>query len=78
MGINPEASHREQGPGQNEIEFKYIDALNVADNLITFKSVVQTIAGMNGLHASFILKPLPNHNRMDCISIYLYIKMEKI
>lgn len=62
MGINPEASHHEQGPGQNEIDFKYSDALNAADNLITFKSVVQTIAGMNGLHASFMPKPLPNHS----------------
>lgn len=62
MSIIPETSHHEQGPGQNEIDFKYSDALNAADNLITFKSVVQTITGMNGLHASFMPKPLAEHS----------------
>ena len=37
MGIHPEASHHEQGPGQNEIDFKYSDAMTAADNLLTFK-----------------------------------------
>lgn len=58
MGIKPESSHHEQGPGQNEIDFKYSDALLAADNLITFKSVVKSIAARNGLHASFMPKPL--------------------
>ena len=58
MGIRPENSHHEQGPGQNEIDFKYSDALSAADNLITFKSVVKTIAARNGLYASFMPKPL--------------------
>lgn len=62
MSIIPETSHHEQGPGQNEIDFKYSDALNAADNLIAFKSVVQTITGMNGLHASFMPKPLAEHS----------------
>ncbi|MGD9569577.1 MAG: glutamine synthetase family protein [Sedimentibacter sp.] len=60
MGILPESSHHEQGPGQNEICFKYSDAKNAADNLITFKSVVKAIAHINGLHASFMPKPLKN------------------
>lgn len=57
MGILPESSHHEQGPGQNEVDFKYDDALAAADNLITFKSVVKAIAARNGVHASFMPKP---------------------
>lgn len=58
MDILPESSHHEQGPGQNEIAFRYADALETADNLITFKSVVKTIAAQNGLFASFMPKPI--------------------
>lgn len=58
MGIQPEASHHEQGPGQNEIDFKYSGALQAADNMITFKWVVKTIANSSGLFASFLPKPL--------------------
>ncbi len=60
MGIMPESSHHESGPGQNEIDFKYSNALEAADNLQTFKSVVKSIASRNGLYASFI--PLPLYN----------------
>jgi glutamine synthetase len=62
MGIHPECSHHEQGPGQNEIDFKYSDAISAADNLVTFKSVVKTIAHLNGLYASFMPKPLKDHS----------------
>lgn len=58
MGIYPERSHHEQGPGQNEINFKFSDALGSADNLLTFKTVVKAIAARNGLFASFMPKPL--------------------
>lgn len=58
MGIYPEMSHHEQGRGQHEIVFKYSEALKAADNLVTFKSVVKVIAARNGLHASFMPKPL--------------------
>lgn len=60
MGIKPESSHHEQGPGQNEIDFKYSDALTCADNMMTFKSVVKAIAARNGLFASFMPKPIPD------------------
>ena len=60
MGINPESSHHEQGPGQNEIDFKFSDALSCADNFLTLKSVVKAIASRNGLFASFMPKPLLN------------------
>lgn len=60
MGITPESSHHEGGPGQNEIDFKYSNPLTSADNVITFKSVVRTIAGRNGVWASFEPKPIAN------------------
>jgi glutamine synthetase len=59
MGIQPEASHHEQGPGQNEIDFRFTNALFCADNLQTFKSAVKSIAARNGLFASFMPKPIP-------------------
>lgn len=62
MGIMPETSHHEQGPGQNEVDFRYSDALTAADNLVTFKSVVKAIASRNGLYASFMPKPLPEES----------------
>ena len=60
MGIQPESSHHEEGPGQNEIDFRYSDALTAADNTITFCTVVKTIAARNGLYADFRPKPLAN------------------
>ena len=57
MGIQPERSHHEQGPGQNEIDFRYSNVLSAADNVITFKQVVSTVA-RNGLRASFAPKPI--------------------
>jgi len=58
MGIKPESSHHELGPGQNEIDFKFDDAVASADNLQTFKTVVKAVASRNGLFASFMPKPL--------------------
>ena len=60
MGIKPETSHHEQGPGQNEITFKFSDVLEAADNLMTFKSAVKAVATRNGLFASFMPKPILN------------------
>lgn len=58
MGIHPEGSHHEEGPGQNEIDFRYSDALSAADNALAFSTVVRTIAARNGLCADFSPKPL--------------------
>lgn len=58
MGIYPERSHHEEGPGQNEIDFRYSDPLTAADNAMTFQTVVKTVAGRNGLIADFSPKPL--------------------
>ncbi|MBO4317725.1 MAG: glutamine synthetase [Mailhella sp.] len=60
MGIHPESSHHEEGPGQNEIDFRYSDALTAADNAMTFQRVVKTVAHRNGLCADFSPKPLEN------------------
>ncbi len=60
MGIKPESSHHEEGPGQNEIDFHYSSPLSAADNAMTFRTVVKTVAGRNGLCADFSPKPLPN------------------
>ncbi len=58
MGICPESSHHEEGPGQNEIVFRYSDPLSAADNAMTFKTVVKTSAYRNGLWADFSPKPI--------------------
>ncbi len=58
MGIRPESSHHEYGPGQNEIDFRYSDALTAADNTATFRTVVKVVAARNGLTADFSAKPL--------------------
>ena len=58
MGIHPESSHHEEGPGQNEIDFRYADALRAADDALTFQRVVKTIAYRNGMAADFSPKPL--------------------
>ncbi len=58
MGIQPESSHHEEGPGQNEIDFRYSDAMSAADNAMHFKTVVKTAALRNGLYADFSPKPI--------------------
>lgn len=58
MGFEVEASHHEVAPGQHEIDFKYSDAVEAADNIQTFKLVVRSVARKHGLHATFMPKPL--------------------
>ena len=62
MGIFPESSHHESGPGQNEIDFRYAAPLTAADNAVMFRSVVRTIAAQNGLWADFSPRPMQNHD----------------
>lgn len=57
MGFIIEASHHEVAPAQHEIDFKYDEALSTADNIMTFKLAVKTIAKRHGLHATFMPKP---------------------
>lgn len=62
MGFDVEAAHHEVAPGQHEVDFKYSDALEAADNIQTFKLIVKTIAKKYGLHATFMPKPLSGIN----------------
>ena len=58
IGFEIEASHHENAAGQHEIDFKYADALSAADNIMTFKLAVKTLAQKDGLHATFMPKPI--------------------
>ena len=58
MNIQPESSHHERGPGQNEIDFHRADPLTSADHQAAFHNAVRTIASRYGLRASFMPKPL--------------------
>jgi len=58
MGISVEFSHHEAGPGQNEIDLRYADALATADNIMTFRTVIKEVALEQGIFASFMPKPL--------------------
>ena len=60
MGLTPERSHHERGPGQNEIDFHYGKPLKAADQMETFKMVVSTVADRYGLVADFSPMPLPD------------------
>ena len=62
MGFSVEAAHHEVAPGQHEVDFKYADALEAADNIQTFKMVVKAIAKRHGLFATFMPKPLSGVN----------------
>ena len=60
MGLAPQHSHHENGNGQNEIDCHYAGPLKTADNVMTFKQIARAVAASNGLHASFLPKPLPD------------------
>jgi glutamine synthetase len=60
LGISVEFSHHEAGPGQNEIDLRYADALTTADNIQTFRTVVKEVAIEQGVYATFMPKPLAN------------------
>ncbi|MDD4796557.1 MAG: glutamine synthetase family protein [Eubacteriales bacterium] len=57
MGIRPETSRHQQGPGQHEIDFAYSGALEAADNVMTLRTVIDAVALRNGLCASFLPQP---------------------
>jgi len=58
MGFHVEAAHHEVAPGQHEVDFRYDDVLTTADNISTFRFVVKNVAIRNGLHATFMPKPI--------------------
>ncbi len=61
MGISVEFSHHEGGPGQQEIDLRYADALTTADNIMTFRTVMKEVALEQGVYASFMPKPFTEH-----------------
>lgn len=61
LGISVEFSHHEAGPGQNEIDLRYADALTMADNIMTFRTVVKEVAIEQGVYATFMPKPFSEH-----------------
>jgi glutamine synthetase len=61
MGISVEFSHHEGGPGQQEIDLRYADALTTADNIMTFRLVMKEVALEQDVHASFMPKPFTEH-----------------
>jgi len=62
MGFEIEASHHEVAESQHEIDFKYSDALDTADKVITFKFATKTLALRKDLHATFMAKPIAKIN----------------
>ncbi|MGI9017141.1 MAG: glutamine synthetase family protein [Euzebya sp.] len=58
MGISVEYSHHEVAPSQHEIDLRYADALSMADNIVTYRHVIKQTAMRNGVHATFMPKPL--------------------
>ena len=61
MGISVEFSHHEAGPGQQEIDLRYADALSTADNIMTFRTVIREVALNQGIWATFMPKPFTTH-----------------
>lgn len=74
MGFEIEASHHEVAEGQHEIDFKYADALTTADNVVTFRLAVKTIAKKYGLHATFIPKPIFGINGSGMHTQHVFIQ----
>ena len=70
MDIQPECSHHEEGPGQNEIDFRYSDAMTAADNAMNFITVVKATATHNGLCGRIFPRSLSKTNpATDCTSV---------
>lgn len=57
MGFEVESSHHETAPAQHEIALHYGEARKMADEVMTFKMAVRTVAKRHGLHATFMPKP---------------------
>ncbi len=62
MGIGVEYSHHEVGPSQHEIDLRYTDALQMADNAMTYRLVIKEVAMKHGVYATFMPKPLFGEN----------------
>lgn len=78
MGFEIEASHHEMSPAQHEIDFRYDEALKTADNIMTFKLAVKTIAKRHGMFASFMQNQNMGSMAPACMSICHWLRMVKI
>lgn len=65
-GFQLDKIHHEAAQGQQEINFRYADALHTADNVILYKLVVKTIANKHGVKATFMPKPFWGMNGSGC------------
>ena len=73
MGFEVESSHHEMTPGQHAVDFKSAQGVRMADQILTFRTTIRTIAGRHGMHATFMPKPrtdLPGSAMRVTISIY--------
>lgn len=78
MSITPESSHHAAGPGQHIITYKFADPLTSADNIMTYRWAVRTIAEKSGLHASFLPMPLEGGNPNDCRLLLIPSKLGQL
>ena len=79
MGIKPESSYHEQGPGQNKINFQFSDPLRSADNFMTFKVVVKAVCSSSKIFASFMPKPISYTNPNSLVvNLSLYQNQENL
>lgn len=62
LGVKVEYSHHEVAPSQHEIDLRYCDAMSMADNVMSYRLVVKEIAQANGIHATFMPKPIFGEN----------------
>ena len=77
MGFNIEGSNHAVAPAQHEIDFKYDDALRTADNVITFKYVVKSVAQQHGFIATFMPKPVCGQNGSGMRTNMSLFRMQK-
>ena len=75
MGISVEFSHHEGGPGQNEIDLRFADALSMADNIMTFRAVVEEIALEEGYMLPSCLSLLKTNPAQVCTPTFHYLKV---
>ena len=75
MGFEIEASYHEAAPAQHEIDFRYDEALVTADNIMTFKLVVKTIAKRHGLHAEHRYSGSGNQIEPDASGRHLFLHL---
>ena len=62
LGIGVAVSHHEGAPSQHEMDLRHTDALNMADSIMTFKTVIKEVAQTHNVYATFMPKPISKFN----------------